>query len=521
MKLRELLVAGGFCALSFAIVPMPLHAQRPQAAQEVPSDSEVEASAAALDGLDFDKLLRDRQYAGQVMAHVERLDRAFRDDPDRTHILDDIRVLAATTLERRDEAGAAIDRILARRSREPGAYAGSIYAAMVLEDYPRAVSVVETARHNVPGVGRADLRELFDADTMGQLLRELDTRDQDALRVRLAEALYDIGWPGLEEPGSADFLRSILLEDRLARGDLAAATALAEAISTPLTVLEMIVQPRYDSVLAPGRDRLELLNAVLAERDRATDAAIRRSPLDHKKVLDRAQFLHSVGRDADALAVLEPFTRDLPATVAGGEQGMWLINEAAYALVALGREDDAVALMRRLAELPMDEGRTLISARINYSEILWATGRNREALEYASELDRNQRDFASDYGDMWMVSSIVCALARTSRGAEAPPHIERLRALRDVNSAALTQAYLCLGDDDAAAAFMIERLQGDRAEDAILALQDYTLSRGVTQTGGPYDRLVALRNRPDVRAALDRVGRVYALPMARGYWGGF
>jgi hypothetical protein len=68
---------------------------------------------------------------------------------------------------------------------------------------------------------------------------------------------------------------------------------------------------------------------------------------------------------------------------------------------------------------------------------------------------------------------------------------------------------------------MVHRLESDDPGDAILALQDFSLSAGPAQTGALYDRLVALRDRPEVRAALDRVGRVYTLPLARTYWGGF
>ena len=68
---------------------------------------------------------------------------------------------------------------------------------------------------------------------------------------------------------------------------------------------------------------------------------------------------------------------------------------------------------------------------------------------------------------------------------------------------------------------MVERLEKDDPSAAILVLQQYSRSSGDAQTGGHYDLLEALRDRPAVRAALDRVGRVYELPLTRSYWGSF
>src|SRR6185436_6821181 len=101
------------------------------------------------------------------------------------------------------------------------------------------------------------------------------------------------------------------------------------------------------------------------------------------------------------------------------------------------------------------------------------------------------------------------------RGGEAAPQLERLRGQSEVNPAAVTRAYLCVGDSDSAAALMVHRLESDEPDSAILALQDYALSRGSAQQGPLYDRLLALRERPAVHAALGRVGRVMTLPLAR------
>ena len=487
------------------------------AAQAV--DADVEASARAMAELDAERLMTDRDYATQILTHVERLMATSPEGEQRTS-LDSIQLIALTTLERREDAAALADRLLAQRPRDPAGYAGPIYAAMRFEDDARTVAVVEAASRNVPGVGWGELRELFDVDTMGSLLHQLRARHQDALRVRLAEALFRIGWPGTSELQSADALRIILVEDRLTRDDRTAAAEIAEGISTPGAILPMIVQSRFDQVLAPGRDRLELLREALVRQDRTTAESLAAAPDDPEKVLARVQYLRASGRDADALALIRPFSDDIPAAVAS-EEGMWLVNEAVYALIALGRTNEGAALMERLIALPLDQHPTLISMSINHIGILAESGRHAEALAHALRLQGQSDRFASDYGQMWIVSWIACSLSRLGRGAEAAPHLERLRAQAAANTSALTLAYVCMDDMAAAETLMIERLGGNDPGGAILAFQDYSLSRGVSQTGGLYDRLIALRERPAIRAAMARSGRILTLPLARTYWGNF
>ena len=282
----------------------------------------------------------------------------------------------------------------------------------------------------------------------------------------------------------------------------------------------MIVRMRYDRVLAPGQDR-SLLRQSLEQRDRETVEALTGAPRDLRRVLDRAQFLRGLGRDAEAFVLLEPFTRDVPGTVASGEQGMWLVNEAGYALIALGRNEDAVRLTQKLVALPLAGNGALIGPSINHSILLYETGHFAEALAHAQRLDRDAGTIANDFGKMWIASSIVCSLAGLHRTAEAAPQLERLRAQRELNPGALMRAYLCLDDLDAAAALMVHRLESDRPEEAILALQNYTLAHGDSQRSPLYDRLTALRDRPAVHAALDRVGRVMTLPLAGTYRGDF
>ena len=486
-----------------------------------PTREQIEQSRDAVGHADISRLLRDRAYAATILAHLDRLAPLADADPEVRLAVLNLRLFALITQERPDDIRAGIDSVLDARPTEGPHYVGAWYGALAIEDMDRALAVAETASRNVPGVRWAELRSIFEVDLVHIVLRGFHDAHQEDKRARMAQALFRIGWTGGGDPETADFIRSILVEDRLRRHDNEGAADFAAGITTPAEVLPMLVQTRFDPVLPPGRDRLALLRDSLEQRDRATAEALAAAPRDMKRLLDRIQYLRSLGRDADALALAAPFTRDVRATVAAAQEGMWVINEAGYALATLGRGDEAVALMRRLLALPLADNGALIGPFINHAEILNAAGRYGEALDHARMLERDDARYANDYGKMWISSAMVCALAGLNRSAEAAPVLEHMRTLAEVNPAALTRAYLCVGDEDAAAALLVHRLQSDDPESAVLALQDYTLSHGAAQDGRLFDRLTALRERPAVRDALARVGHVLTLPLARTYWGSF
>lgn len=512
------LLLASLWAQDAAPAPAPTPPAAPAPARP-PTPDEILESAVAIREADTGRIMTDAAYAAAMLRHLDRLAPSMSGNADADLAIDNLRLMALAKLERRAEAVALAESILERRSTDPGDYIGPWIAALFANDETAAVTVVEAASRNVPGVARARLRALLERETVMAIMGQLQADSDRPKRVRLAEALFRIGWPG-DDAVASDGLRMILIEDRLDQADVPGATGFAATVTTPANVLPLIVGKRYDPLLPRDVDRLAMLGRAIEGHDRETIAALATAPADRYRLLARAQHLRSVGRDADALTVLAPATSDV-AAAAVEEPGMWMVNEAAYALVALGRNDEAVRLMDRIAALPLERHGHLVSARINHLEILTSVGRHAEALDWAARLESHEGEYASDYGKAWIDSTRVCALAALGRAAQTAAPLQRLRGWSEINPPALTRAYLCLNDLDAAAALLVQRLGRNDPVQAILALQDYRLSRGRGQTGPLYDRLLSLRERPEVRAALDRVGRVLSLPLARTYWGDF
>jgi hypothetical protein len=495
--------------------PAPPAVQAPPA--RAPTPEELAQSAAAVGAGDIRRLLTDPAYAAEMLRHLDRLAPNHSGDAEGSLALDKLRLLALANLGRRAEADAVAESILARRPTDPRNYVGPWLAALTFNDAARAAAVIEVASRDVPGVARPRLREMFDRPTVLAIFGRL--QDDKPARVRLADALFRIGWPGNDDV-AADDVRMILIEDRLDNGDRAGAAGLAATLATPVNLVPLMVVKRYDGLLPEGIDRFALLARAIERRDRETAAALAAAPRDPRRMVARAEHLRSVGRNADALAAVAPVTGDI-AAVADDQEVMWAVNEAVFALAALDRNDEAARMMERIAALPLNANRHLVSSRINHLIILSSMGRHAEVLDRAARLEAEQGFSASDYGNSLIVSARVCALASLSRAREAAPLLERLRGWSERHAGALSQAYMCLGDLDSAAALLVQRLGREDPNSAILALQDYRLDTGDSESDRLRARFLSLRERPEVRAALDRVGRILSLPLTSTLWDGF
>jgi tetratricopeptide (TPR) repeat protein len=255
--------------------------------------------------------------------------------------------------------------------------------------------------------------------------------------------------------------------------------------------------------------------------DRATRQRLEAAPNDPKRLRERGAALRALGRDGDAAALLMPFASDLKTVEAAGEDGFWVVNEAASALSAAGRHGEAIGTMDKLLALGIDKHPGLISMAINKGELLNAAGRYKEAAAYEAKLAANGGT-ASAYGYMWMWSMAACGHALSGDTAGAAPWLAKLKEKSTDNEAAHMRALLCANDLDVAETLLIKRLGGDKHAEVLLTLQDYKAGAPLTHISKVLEpRFMALRERPAVRAAIGATGRILALPLSKTYFGDY
>jgi hypothetical protein len=183
------------------------------------------------------------------------------------------------------------------------------------------------------------------------------------------------------------------------------------------------------------------------------------------------------------------------------------VNQESYLLFVLGRRDEALGVVEGAGCNVC--GRN-VDPVLMQAEWLIDLGRGRDALERLGQIS------AADLvlpARSRLASSKVCAATEAGDRSAIPDRIAYLRGHRLEDPWALVKAELCLGDEDAAASAAASGLADPRERDRVLQRLQVFLplpdpTPWETQMG---QRLDALRARPDVTAAVARVGRIQKL----------
>jgi tetratricopeptide (TPR) repeat protein len=278
----------------------------------------------------------------------------------------------------------------------------------------------------------------------------------------------------------------------------------------------MPLWPELEAKAGPG------LKRQLTDELQSLEAAHRSRPGHPSLVKSLVDALRSAGRPADAATFAAPVTADMQRVGRIQGDAFWTVNAQAYALAEAGRLDEADALMRRLLALGVNEHPDLVSMAINRSAILLDYGRPGEALKAVEQAEAYGEEAVSAYGRMWMEQVRTCALRTLGRTAEADLSLKRVGEGRRDNPAAYTSALLCHGRLDDVEQAILDRLADPSEREAMLAaLQDYQVSQSPAHTATMLERFRSVRDRPRVRGAIERVGRIIPVAAPRTYWGHF
>ncbi|MFT4252312.1 MAG: hypothetical protein QM608_07495 [Caulobacter sp.] len=348
-----------------------------------------------------------------------------------------------------------------------------------------------------------------------QMLRLLD--DDPATRLRVVSKLRAAPWTGADEIDAArnDWA---LIQAQLAAdaGDLPQAKAALEKADDPAVLLSAAEDrrfaPLWPALEKAGRfDWIPLAQARLAMIE-ARSAA---EPRALRHVQDRIDALRALGRFDDAVALGADYDRRLLRNQAfddADERAPWVLNSYAYALAEVGRIDDADKIMARAT------GDDTVSQRINRAEMLITAGRPAAAL---AVLETVETKHASPFGLLWLASNRACALAATPADPRIAADLAKLRDGWKENPSALTQALLCLGRDDEAAALYIRRLEDPTLRRS--ALEAFRKTKAPPAQSDHVRAFLARRDailsRPDVLAVQGKYGRVVTAPLSGVYWG--
>jgi tetratricopeptide (TPR) repeat protein len=264
-------------------------------------------------------------------------------------------------------------------------------------------------------------------------------------------------------------------------------------------------------------DWIALEEATLARARADIEAA----PEKLSPVRDMLSSLRALGRYDEAIQAGQAYRarlQDGEEFSDREEQGDWILILLAQSLLDTGDVKEGEAVFNEAIGVD-DGGEPATDARMNWAGRLLDLSRPRDVLKVLDGLDL---DYVTDYGKAWIDSQRACALNDLDQKAAAAM-LETLRARKEENPGALSQALLCMNRLDEAAALLIWRLQTPEHRSG--GLDPFWAAKAppvIPPWLATFEaRRQAVIARPDVRAALDKVGRPVTTPLAGDYWGGF
>lgn len=301
-------------------------------------------------------------------------------------------------------------------------------------------------------------------------------------------------------------------------GDTAGAASLLQRVDSP-ALLHARLDRRFATIVQSDPERFDILAA--AKRQLAADrVTMVENPDRLGAVTTVVQDLRGLQRYDEALLLAQSAldraaagTAAHPAFTDQRDHLNWMQDEKAHLLIKLGRIDEALAAQRRGADIGEDGRPGNVSQTINLADMYNLVGRPRDALAILPASGGLLN--ASPYGLAVLHAKRACALQQLGGGAEMRAELDYLAAHATENPAARLDAAMCAGDLDAAAAMIIARLQDeDDREQMLVDLCEFPDSPHPTSFEKLMDqRAAALRRRPDVQAAIAKVGHIETLPL--------
>jgi tetratricopeptide (TPR) repeat protein len=354
----------------------------------------------------------------------------------------------------------------------------------------------------------ADLERFPDATLLQWRYRAANVPGGDDDAFELTDALV-AGWKPQDPFGDLGDLRRLQIEGLLRRGRLEQALASARAIDDPDTLIGMRADKRYDALTLTHPEIFDPKAGNLARLARI-DATLKVYPKRLSGQVARAKALLDLDRPDEALAVVDAAiaaARANPDAFEDTDKNLaWAINTQQTALSVLGRGDEALEALEIAARVP-ENGTANISQTLNLAAAQIRVGRARAALNTAKSVSVSN---SSPYGRSVALWIVACASAQLGDMPASDAAIAQLRALGVDGVANLYVALTCRDDLDGAARLLIERLKDPmRRYQALSMLQILPPSPHQPPFDDHRDKLDAmLRARPDVRTAIDAVGRI-------------
>lgn len=345
------------------------------------------------------------------------------------------------------------------------------------------------------------------ARTIEQAALESELARVGPSRIEMLQMLYEVRWLRADGSEPSRWWRQLslnLLENSRAEESF----AVAAHITDPYVLIALQADDRYRRIAKSSFVEGDIPRAARNELKRRQDAASARAG-DLSRVVQVGRALLALHRHDDVLRLTAPLLESPPSTLHYDDlsrQWPWILDIRARAFAASGHYEEALALLRRAAE---ESKADRVSHALNLANFLTVLNQPQAALTAMPPLEE-----ASSYGRAVAASVRVKAAAELGDPAALQAALDDLLANTQQYPAVRQRALIVAGKEDEAAATLLARLADpDERTDALVELQHYLDDPAPARTTEWRAREQAVRDRPEVRQAIDRYGRIRSYPL--------
>jgi tetratricopeptide (TPR) repeat protein len=333
----------------------------------------------------------------------------------------------------------------------------------------------------------------------------------DETRFRLLAALHDAHWKPNDPFSAPDGLWIDLMGDYIDRGQLDKARAVGSDITEPRALIRIAANRRFDSVAGDIPRLRDIGGASDRELGRLRAAAVAH-PEQLAGVVAVSLALIERERPKEALDLVDATLAKIPADKSAKspfsdpDQLNWLLDRRAKALFRLGQTDKAIAVMEAGAQTT-ENGQPNVSQTLNLGGDLEELGRPAEALAAIKTINETN---TAPYGGMFAAEIRACSYAQLHDAAGMTAAVEYAKAHIADSPSTVVDIGVCTRDLDLAAKTLIDELNDPKLRpDALDLVQNWLEPKVLSNVAREeHRRLRLVRDRPDVQAAITRVGRI-------------
>ncbi len=419
--------------------------------------------------------------------------------------------LVALDLDKAAEAHPLLVRACAMPEADGDDWIGRLNAARLLNQREDAVlSLTQVARRWPASLQELDYRVVWELYGNAHYMPK-----GEAILYDLLDGLYAANWK-LPEGIEPSYMWRDLATLELDRKNFARAQDVVSRVQSPHVVVSMRIDRRFDGlreavpqyfdVDAAAANELAMRRSIVQRSPRSLDAIVQLtySQLGAGLYEEMLKTAAEVMTRIETAPAREPPYDDMDKVI-------WILDNRARALAALQRWSEAEKDVRDAADRK-ENGERNVSNIINLAWFYAEANRNDEALAVLLDLGE-----MSPYGHMQMHGARYIAALQKGDAVIAGESLEYLDKHRK-DSLDMWQWTLVRANRlEEAAELLIQRLRNPTLRGGALDdLQDYANPPPQAQRAVWNARWREIRNRPDVRRAIDAVGRIESFRIPEG-----